>query len=90
MHPRFYNTLMTNCTTTIFEMTRAVTSSIPFDWRIILTGYLPGYLYERDAVDTSVPLEELSRRADVNGRIDARLNEIDFSSSIRDGVPRPR
>jgi hypothetical protein len=89
-HPRFYNTLMTNCTTTIFEMTRAVTSSIPFDWRIILTGYLPGYLYKRGAVDTSIPLEELSRRADVNGRIDAGLNEIGFSSSIRDGVPRPR
>ncbi len=89
-HPRFYNTLTTNCTTTIFDMARAVTSSIPFDWRIVLTGYLPGYLYERDVVDTSVPLEELSRRADVNNRIDARLNEIDFSSSIRDGVPRAR
>ena len=89
-HPRFYNTLTTNCTTTIFEMTRAVTSSIPFDWRIILTGYLPSYLYERGAVDTSVSLEELSRRADVNGRIDAGLSEIDFSSFIRDGVPKSR
>jgi hypothetical protein len=89
-HPRFYNTLTTNCTTTIFDMMRAVTSSIPFDWRTIFSGYLPGYLYERGAVDTSIPLEELSRRADVNGRIDAGLNEIDFSSLIRDGVPRPR
>jgi hypothetical protein len=71
-------------------MSRAVTSSVPFDWRIILTGYLPGYFYERDAVDTSVSLEELSRRADVNGRIDTGLSEIDFSWFIRDGVPRPR
>jgi hypothetical protein len=53
-HPKFYNTLTTNCTTTIFEMARAVGSSIPFDWRVVLTGYLPGFLYERDAVDTSV------------------------------------
>lgn len=89
-HPRFYNTLTTNCTTTIFNMSRAVNSSIPFDWRIVLTGYLPGYLYERGAVDTSIPLEELGRRADVNGRIDAELNEKDFSSFIRDGVPKPR
>jgi hypothetical protein len=89
-HPRFYNTLTTNCTTTIFDMSRAVKSSIPLDWRIILTGYLPGYLYERGALDTSIPLEELSRRAEVNGRIDARLNEMDFSSLIRDGVPKPR
>jgi hypothetical protein len=90
VHPRFYNTLTTNCTTTIFEMSRAVKSSIPLDWRIILTGYLPGYLYERGVLDTSIPLEELSRRAEVNGRIDARLNEMDFSSLIRDGVPEPR
>ena len=89
-HPRFYNTLTTNCTTTIFDMSRAVTSSIRFDWRIILTGYLPGYLYERSAVDTSIPFEELIRRADVNGRINAGLNEVEFSSFIRDGVPSPR
>jgi hypothetical protein len=88
-HPRFYNTLTTNCTTTIFEMTRTVTSSIPFDWRIILTGYLPGYFYERGAVDTRIPLGQLSHRADVNGRIDMQLNEKDFSSFIRDGVPKP-
>jgi Domain of unknown function (DUF4105) len=90
VHPRFYNTLTTNCTTTIFDMSRAVTSSIPFDWRIIATGYLPGYFYERSAVATSIPLDELGRRADVNGRIDARLNETEFSSFIRDGVPTPR
>jgi Domain of unknown function (DUF4105) len=89
-HPRFYNTLTTNCTTTIFDMGRAVTSSIPFDWRIILTGYLPSYFYERGAVDTRIPLEELNRRADVNSRIDAGLSEIDFSSFVRDGVPWPR
>jgi hypothetical protein len=89
-YPRFYNTLTTNCTTTIFNMVRAVTSSIPFDWRIILTGHLPGYLYDRGAVDTSIPLEELRQRADVTGRIDAGLSEVEFSSRIREGVPAPR
>jgi Domain of unknown function (DUF4105) len=89
-YPRFYNTLTTNCTTTIFNMVRAVTSSIPFDWRIILTGHLPGYLYDHGAVDTSIPLEELRQRADVTGRIDAGLSEVEFSSRIREGVPAPR
>jgi hypothetical protein len=88
-HPRFYNTLTTNCTTTIFDMARAVNSSIPFDWRVILTGYLPSFLYDHGAVDTSLPLDELSRRADVNGRIDGDLSEIDFSSFVRNGVPGP-
>src|SRR5215469_2314705 len=61
--PRFYNTLTTNCTTTIFTMMRTVTSSIPFDWRIVLTGYLPDYLYEHGALDTRIPLDELLQRA---------------------------
>ena len=89
-YPRFYNTLTTNCTTTIFNMVRAVTSSIPFDWRIILTGHLPGYLYDHGAVDTSIPLEELRQRAEVTGRVEAGLSELEFSSRIREGVPAPR
>jgi Domain of unknown function (DUF4105) len=90
VNPRFYNTLTTNCTTAIFDMMHAVTSSIPFDWRIILTGYLPDYLYKHAAVDTRIPLEELRERADVTGRVDGRLSEVEFSSRIREGVPAPR
>ena len=90
INPRFYNTLTTNCTTAIFDMMHAVTSSIPFDWRIILTGHLPDYLYEHGAVDTRIPIEELRERADVTGRVDGSLTEVEFSSRIREGVPAPR
>ena len=89
-HPRFYNTLTTNCTTTIFNMMRAVTSSIPFDWRIILTGHLPSYLYEYGAVDTRIPLEELRQQADVTNRVEAGLSEVEFSSRLREGLPAAR
>jgi hypothetical protein len=71
-------------------MMRAVTSSIPFDWRIILTGHLPDYLYEHGAVDTHISLEELRQKADVTGRVDGSLSELEFSSRIREGVPTPR
>ena len=87
---RFYNTLTTNCTTTIFNMMRAVTSSIPFDWRIILTGHLPSYLYEHGAVETRISLQELRQRADVTSRVEAGLSEVEFSSRLREGVPEPR
>jgi hypothetical protein len=89
-HPKFDNTLTTNCTTTIFNMMRTVTSSIPFDWRIILTGHMPSYLYEHGAVNTGISLEELRQRADVTSRVEADLNELEFSSRIREGVPTPR
>jgi hypothetical protein len=85
--PRFYNTLTTNCTTTIFNMVRAVTSSIPFDWRIILTGHLPDYLYEHGAVETRILLEELRQRADVTSQVEASLSEVEFSSRLRESVP---
>jgi Domain of unknown function (DUF4105) len=90
INPRFYNTLTTNCTTAIFDMMHSVTSSIPFDWRVILTGHLPDYLYEHAAVDTRIPIEELRERADVTGRVEEGLTEVEFSSRIREGVPAPR
>jgi hypothetical protein len=90
VNPRFYNTLTTNCTTAIFDMARTVTSSIPLDWRVILTGYLPDYLYEYGAVDTRIPLEELRQRADVTSRVEGSFSEVEFSARIREGVPAPR
>ena len=90
VNPRFYNTLTTNCTTAIFDMMHSVTSSIPFDWRIILTGHLPDYLYEHAAVDTRIPLEQLRERADVTDQVDGSLSEVEFSSRIRVGVPALR
>src|SRR6201981_3921112 len=76
INPRFYNTLTTNCTTAIFDVMHAETSSIPFDWRVILTGHLPNYLYEHEAVDPRMPIEELREREAVRGRVDGSLTEV--------------
>lgn len=63
--PEFYQTLTTNCTTVVFQLARLVEPGIPFDWRILLSGYVPGYLYDHGLVDTSRPLEALSAAATV-------------------------
>jgi hypothetical protein len=89
VHPRFYNTLTTNCTTTIFTLLKAVVPHIPLDWRIILNGYLPSFAYDVGAVDTSIPLDELIERANVSDRIDPGLGEVDFSRHLREGQPVP-
>lgn len=87
--PRFYNSLTTNCTTFLVKMIRAAGGHMPFDWRLIVNGFLPSYLYDRGAVDARLPLEELRSRA----RISARAREVgdspDFSRLIREGVPSP-
>jgi hypothetical protein len=39
--PRFYNTLTTNCTTSIWMHTRMNPESPPLSWKLLLSGYLP-------------------------------------------------
>lgn len=39
--PEFYNSLATNCATTVVKMMRAVGDRVPLDWQLIVDGYLP-------------------------------------------------
>jgi hypothetical protein len=89
--PEFYNSIMTNCTTTIVRMMRAVGAVVPLDWRLIVNGYLPEYAYGRGALDTRLPLPELTKLAHIDRRArEAGLMSPDFSRLIRLGVPSPR
>lgn len=80
--PQFYQTVTTNCTTVIFHLARIVEPNIPLDWRILVSGYLPGYLYEHGVIRTDLPLDEVMRRARIV-RDPARDKAEDFSASIR-------
>lgn len=88
-NPAWYNSLTTNCTTAVFKMTKALGLGVPFDWRLVLNGYLPDFAYERKALNTEIPLAELRKR----GQIVDRAKEVglgpEFSTKIREGVPVP-
>lgn len=88
-HPRFYNTLTTNCTTGVLVHARVNPGSPPFSWKILLSGYLPDYLYELGRLDSSSPFPELERRSLVNERAHAAERDPDFSRAIRVGLPVP-
>jgi hypothetical protein len=88
--PQFYNSIETNCTTTIFKMIRAIGDPIPIDWRLIVNGYLPDYAYEHGALDTKLPLSELRALAHIDRRAAAADLSPDFSRLIRVGVPFSR
>jgi hypothetical protein len=87
--PRFYNTLTTNCTTNILVHSRVNPESPPISWKILLSGYVPGYLYELGRLDTSRPFSELERLSLVNGRAHAAGRSPSFSQFIREGLPLP-
>jgi hypothetical protein len=89
VEPQFYNSLTTNCTTTVAKMMRAVGDKVPFDWRLIVNGYLPDYAYDRGALDTALPLSQLKSLAHIDARARASGLSPDFSSAIRVGVPSP-
>jgi Domain of unknown function (DUF4105) len=88
--PEFYNSITTNCTAAVAKMIRAAGANLPFDWRLLLNGYLPGFLYDRGAVDVSIPLSDLMERARIDARAKAAGDSSDFSRLIRIGVPSPR
>ena len=81
--PRFYNTVTANCTTVAFDLARLVQPGIPFDWRILLSGYLPDYLADHDALAWSKPRGDLRERASIDERANAVKAGTDFSEAIR-------
>ena len=85
--PAFYNSLLHNCTTTIWLNSREVNpDNIPFSWKILLSGYVPEYLYETDRLDQQLPFIELKDQAYVNPLVKGSEISPLFSSTIRPQV----
>jgi hypothetical protein len=61
--------------------------SLPFNWKVLLSGYTPEYVYEQGRLDRSLPFEELQRRSLVNAAGKAADQAQDFSRRIRAGLP---
>jgi hypothetical protein len=90
VHPRFYNTLTTNCTTTLLMHTRMNPESPPMSWKILLSGYLPDYLYELGRIDTAKPFADLEKLSRVTERAQAAdKDDASFSQRLRQGLPKP-
>lgn len=85
----YYNTLTTNCTTSILFHTRMNPESPPMSWKVLLSGYVPDYLYELGRIDTSRPFAELEKMSRVNERAHAADKDPAFSQRIREGLPIP-
>lgn len=88
--PRFYHTVLSNCTTEVFSMVRAAGFDPPWDYRILANGYLPQLAWSERLLDERHSVEELGKL----GRVDDRfpplpIDSAAFSARIRDGVPVP-
>lgn len=83
--PRWYNAITNNCTTAIRQQ-RTASERAPFDWRMLANGYGDELLYEKGAIDQSLPFVELKKVSHINSRATA-ANPANFSDEIRKGLP---
>lgn len=82
--PAFYNSLTTNCTTTIWLHNRVNPEHVPFSWKILASGHVPEYLHEHGRLaGRDRPFAELQQQALVNTRAQAAGDAADFSLRIR-------
>ncbi len=61
--PEWYNTATDNCTTVIWHLARKVSPEFPLDWRVMLSGYLPQFLYDIKMIRQDLPVDEMLARA---------------------------
>lgn len=86
-HPRWYNALTQNCTTTIRGHAQNAGAGGRLDWRLLANGHVDQLLYERGQIDTDLPFAVLRARSNITERAKASDDSPDFSARIRRGLP---
>ena len=85
--PRFYNTVTANCTTLVYHMLKRIVNHLPLSYSLLLTGYLPQYVYRIGGLDSTYSFEELRARGRITERAKAADQSGRFSADIRQGIP---
>jgi hypothetical protein len=87
--PRFYRTILDNCTTVVWKLVDRLVPGLSIDYRVVLSGYLPAYLHERGALGTRHSLEELTAMGLLPSDVAYDGTGPGFSAAIRAGLPAP-
>jgi hypothetical protein len=85
--PRFYNTVTVNCTTLVYHMMKRIVGHLPLDYRLLLSGYLPEYVYSVRGLNQNYPIEQLRALGHITDRAKQSDRSPDFSDDIRRGLP---
>lgn len=85
--PRFYNTLTANCITIIYQLADRIVPGLPLDYRLLLSGYLPEYLYRLGALEGADSAAAFRRAGRYTDRARATTDAAEYSRNIRRGVP---
>ena len=88
--PKFYHSLFSNCTTVIYKMVSQI-DDIPLDYRIIVSGKLADYLYDKGAIDDNYDLMDWKKAAFANPKVahlgnHSNISSQQYSALIREGL----
>lgn len=85
--PEWYNAMTQNCTTSIRGHTAPYAHG-KMSWKMLINGYLDTLLYERKAIDTTLPFEQIKTASFINDRALQAGDSLDFSKWIRESLPQ--
>jgi len=85
--PRFYNTITANCTTLVYHIMKRIVSYLPLNYSLILTGYLPEYVYRIGGLNSHYSFGELRAWGRITDRARAADRSESFSTDVRKGIP---
>lgn len=81
--PRWYNTLTSNCTTVVWQLSKVLSPDLPLDPSLLFSGRLPEYLDKFGALAGEGTLAEKRARALISARARAMPPGEDFAAWIR-------
>lgn len=81
--PAWYNTATMNCTTVPFRLLTRLTSGIPLDPAVLLSGLLPEYAHRLGVLPADMTIDEVRARARL-GRLGPAIEDgVAFSRAMR-------
>lgn len=89
--PKFYHSLFSNCTTVIYKMVSQI-DDVPMDYRIIVSGRLADYLYDKEVIDNKHDLTVWKQHALANPKVAhlgnrGSISSQEYSALIRKELP---
>ena len=85
-HPRFYNVLTTNCTTSVRAQINPADRR-PFDWRMVANGHMDEMLFDHGIIASQLPFAEFKKHSNIMQAGKAADLDPDYSGRIRQDRP---
>ena len=85
LRPEWYNSLTDNCTTGLLARSDGL-FDLPYDWRLLVSGYAPEYAYSLGLLDTSRSFADLHEQSLIGRPPGSRIGRA-YSQDIRQGLP---